>query len=307
MEPDRFGLILGFPRSGTTLLRRLLDAHPQVSCPPETWVTTACARFLQDTVVDGPEIGVRTGLGFLGVAEADIFAELRGLTFRFHERLAQGKRIWAEKSGFDLFHLAELEPLFTGHARFVALVRHPLDTIASNLDLAARLGRFLPEMAPFLARNASPAAALAAAWVDRTEAQLAMLERQGDAACLIRFEDMVADPAETLAPVFTLLGAECPDAAQIAVMMAEQPRLGLGDWKTYASAAITSAPVDRWKQALSRQAVADVVPTLAPLMDRLGYPVPRFTKRPTRAQAIRQFQMASQMAAAAQGRKDDAS
>ncbi|HEY4117191.1 MAG TPA: sulfotransferase [Byssovorax sp.] len=28
-------VILGPPRSGTTLLRRLVDAHPNLSCPPE--------------------------------------------------------------------------------------------------------------------------------------------------------------------------------------------------------------------------------------------------------------------------------
>ncbi|MCA9663328.1 MAG: sulfotransferase, partial [Myxococcales bacterium] len=30
-------IVLGAPRSGTTLLRRLLDAHPNIACPPETY------------------------------------------------------------------------------------------------------------------------------------------------------------------------------------------------------------------------------------------------------------------------------
>ncbi|MFN3287835.1 MAG: sulfotransferase [Sphingomonadaceae bacterium] len=36
--PRRGFAIFGFPRSGTTLLSRLLDAHPQVSSPPETYL-----------------------------------------------------------------------------------------------------------------------------------------------------------------------------------------------------------------------------------------------------------------------------
>jgi protein-tyrosine sulfotransferase len=29
-------VVLGFPRSGTTLLRRLLESHHDLCCPPET-------------------------------------------------------------------------------------------------------------------------------------------------------------------------------------------------------------------------------------------------------------------------------
>ncbi|MEO1279878.1 MAG: sulfotransferase, partial [Planctomycetota bacterium] len=29
-------IILGVPRSGTTLLRTMLDAHPRIACGPET-------------------------------------------------------------------------------------------------------------------------------------------------------------------------------------------------------------------------------------------------------------------------------
>jgi len=295
MPVETFALVLGFPRSGTTLLRRILDAHPQISCPPETWATTACARFLQDIVVDGPPIGVRTGLGFLGIAEQEIHADLRALTEKYHRRVAGGKPVMVEKSGFDLFHLTELTELYSGHARFIAVVRHPLDTIASNLDLASRLGRFLPELQPFLSAHPAPVEALAAAWVDRTEAQLALVASEGPAACLYRYEDMIAAPAATLAPVFALLGTDALDNDQIAAALQSAPRRGLGDWKTYATSGATGSPVGRWTKTLSKQAVGQIVPRLAPLMERLGYEVPRMPKRGTRAQSIKQFEIATRL------------
>ena len=43
-----FVVLLGFPRSGTTLLSRLLDAHPEISCPPETHLLSAASRFLSE-------------------------------------------------------------------------------------------------------------------------------------------------------------------------------------------------------------------------------------------------------------------
>jgi hypothetical protein len=137
----RFGLVLGFPRSGGTLLRRILDQHPEVSCPPEPWLTTACARFLEDTPSDGIPIGVRTGLGFMGIGADRVTAALRGLLLGFHAEMADGKPVWVEKSGFDVFHLDALSDLLAGHARFICMLRHPLDTIASNLDLMQRMGR----------------------------------------------------------------------------------------------------------------------------------------------------------------------
>ena len=51
-------VILGFPRSGTTLLARLLDGHPDISAPPETGLLSAAGRFLAElTEVEGPPLG----------------------------------------------------------------------------------------------------------------------------------------------------------------------------------------------------------------------------------------------------------
>ena len=51
-------VVLGTPRSGTTLLRRLLDAHPNIACPPETYVLSGAARFLhEETFAQGLKIG----------------------------------------------------------------------------------------------------------------------------------------------------------------------------------------------------------------------------------------------------------
>jgi hypothetical protein len=297
MTAARFGVILGFPRSGGTLLRRILDQHPEISCPPEPWLTTACARFLEDAPSDGIPIGVRTGLGFAGIAEAEVTAALREILFRFHGQMAAGKPVWVEKSGFDVFHLPALADLLAGHAGFVALVRHPLDVIASNLDLAARMGRYLPEMQPYLARFPAPVEALAEAWADRTEALLAFVAAQGDAARLYRFEDLLAAPEATLTPIYTLLGVTPQTALQISAAVAAPARPGLGDWKTHAEAGLNPAPVGRWQKAMSRRVAGGLMARLAPLMSRLGYdvlPVPRI---PTRAEAIRQFGAAARLAA----------
>ena len=297
--PDpRFGVILGFPRSGGTLLRRILDQHPDISCPAEPWLTTACARFLEDTPSENIAIGVRTGLGFAGIPEAEVTRALRDLLYGFHRRMAGGKPVWVEKSGFDLFHLPALSDLLAGHAGFICMLRHPLDTIASNLDLAARMGRFMPEMQPYLARFAAPVEALAAAWTDRTTAMLAFARSQGQAAVVYKFEDLITDPHTTLTPIYRLLGVAAQSQDQIAAAIAAPARPGLGDWKTHAEVQLTQGPVGRWQKAISRRTAAGLMAGLQPLMTELGYDPVRVPRTPSRDEAIKQFGAALRLAAA---------
>lgn len=292
----RFGLVLAFPRSGGTLLRRVLDQHPEVSSPAEPWLTTACARFLHESPSDTVPIGVRSGLGFAGIAEAEVYAALRGVLFGFHAKMAAGKPVWVEKSGFDLFHLEALSDLLAGHARFIGLVRHPLDVITSNLDLAQKMGRFLPEMQPWLTRYPAPVEALAAAWADRVTALLDVVEGNA-AACLIRYEDLVADPVATLDKVCDLLGVARQDAGAWSAAVAAPGRVGLGDWKAAGAAGFSPASVGRWQRSLSRRVAGGLMAHLRAPMERLGYaplPVPR---KPTRDEALRQFSAAARLAA----------
>lgn len=44
--------VLGFPRSGTSLLQRLFATHPQLYCPPETYVFSGCARMIRDNILN---------------------------------------------------------------------------------------------------------------------------------------------------------------------------------------------------------------------------------------------------------------
>lgn len=86
-------MIIGTHRSGTSLLRRVVDSHPSVACPPESFFLTHYAAALDDPLTgDG-----LAGMGFEGeAAKAGI---QRGAVF-FHEayRRAQGKARWADET-----------------------------------------------------------------------------------------------------------------------------------------------------------------------------------------------------------------
>src|SRR3989454_7055931 len=127
-------VILGMPRSGTTLLRRLLDTHPAICCPPETNLLSAAARFLgEETFAGGVSAGVLSGLSFAGIAEPVVIARLREFVFGFLQDICRQsrKKRWAEKTAFNIFHLNQIEQLCSGSCRFLSLVRHPLDVVWS--------------------------------------------------------------------------------------------------------------------------------------------------------------------------------
>lgn len=292
---NRF-IILGFPRSGTTLLSRLLDAHPEISCPPETHLFSAAGRFLKEqSAVEGPPIGVLTGLGFAGVPAEEVIAPLRDMIFAHQARIAGEKPVWVEKTGNDIFHLEALEPLMAGHMLFICLIRHPLDVIASNIDLAAKMGAELDDLHALTRGANGPHEGLARAWIARTEALDAFAERNAAATCSLRYEDLLKNPAGRLGDLFRFMGVTAKPDVVIERAFSGEPRVGLGDFRIHDTKGIASPVKDSWRKRLPPAALARIVPMLAPLMERHGYPVPKTPKQPGREDAIRQFQMAARM------------
>lgn len=289
-------VIIGFPRSGTTLLSRILDAHPEISCPPETHLLTAAARFLSEqNRVEGPPIGVLSGVNFLGIEAEDVRAPLRDMVFGFHDRVAGDARVWVEKTGVDIFHLETLEPLLVGHTKFILLLRNPLDVIASNMDLSDAMGAQLNDLRALTRDHDSPHEGLAHAWVNRMEAVADFAERNSADCFQINYEDFVTDPTMTLQGLLQFMGVSDDAEKLVASAFAHTPRYGLGDFRINETAEIRSYVPNGWRKRLPRAAISRVIPIVAPLMEQLGYKAPNAPKTPGREDAVRQFLMAAQM------------
>ena len=301
-------LILGFPRSGTTLLARLLSAHPDVFCPPETHLFTAAARFLSEQAeVEGPPIGVLSGLGFLDLTPEDIYSTLRDMVFGLQDRVAGDAPVRIEKTGVDIFHLETLEALLGGHVRFVCLTRNPLDVIASNVDLAAVMGAPLADLAAAMRGGAAPHMGIARAWAERQTALDAFVERNAEACHALRYEDLTGAPEVTLATLFDFLEvtADPDDILSRAFDPEFAPAPGLGDFRIDGTAGLRPPDPNGWRKRLPRAAAARLLPVVAPLMETHGYKVPKMPALPDRDTAIRQFRMAAEMKRRTAGQGED--
>lgn len=265
-------VVLGAPRSGTTLVRRLLDAHPAIGCPPETNLLRACSRFLEEhPFAGGMGHGVLTGLALSGIPEEDVVERLRTMAFGWFRELCErrGKRIWAEKSAFDCFHLEGVERLCSGHCHFLLIYRHGLDVTVSLGDLVAKMETYVPELHRYIQRFASPPEAMAHAWADACRGLLAFEERHPERCTRVRYEDLVSRPAACLQQVLAGLGLEGDVEAMLALDGGDEP--GLGDWKTYQKSLVADTEVGRWSRALSLTTVARIAPVVNPLLETLGY------------------------------------
>ena len=267
-------VILGMPRSGTTLLRRLLDAHPAICCPPETNVLSAAARFLrEEAFAGGVSMGVLSGLSFAGIAEQVVIARLREFVFGSLQDICRQsrKQRWAEKTAFNIFHLDQIEQLCLGPCRFLCLVRHPLDVVCSIKELTDKMEMYVAELHMYIRQYPAPLEAFAHAWVDMHARLRRLVSDHPDDCLLLKYEDLVHHPAAELQRVLDFLGEPADVPALLAHALHETEALGLGDWKTYERRAIHTESVGRWRH-LSPFTLHRLVTILAAEMELAGYP-----------------------------------
>lgn len=265
-------VVLGVPRSGTTLLRRLLQGHPRIACPPETNLLSAASRFLDEQrFAGGLSVGVVPGLHFAGYGEGDVLDRFREFLFSFWREIAQrsGKRRWAEKTAVDVFHIDAIERLCGARCRYVALFRHPLDVVCSLKELSDKMESHLPEVFEYVRRRPSTYEALAEAWRDANERLLRFADAHPDWVVRVRYEDLTRDPVSELTRILAFLD-EPADVPAILGALGRAEAVGLGDWKTYDRGEVSEGSVGRFR-ALSPWTVECLVPIVSDLMARLDY------------------------------------
>ena len=180
--------VVGCPRSGTTLLRVILDSHPSISCGPES-------RFLYG-MRGIEERNWSTLVGF-GLSLDEWHANVRSLFEAFHRRYAdhQGKARWADKSPDYALMLDYVDTLYP-RSQIVHIVRDPRDVI----DAWRR----------FYGVKSVPRAARAWVRYVRSAHEFAV-NHPADRVLELRYEDLVRQPEETLRALFAWLGEPWDD------------------------------------------------------------------------------------------------
>jgi hypothetical protein len=292
----RGAVVLGAPRSGTTLLRRLLDAHPSICAPPETYLLIACANFIQDEpTVSGPPLGVTTGLWFSGIEEQVLLERVRNLAFDLLDQIRDraGKQIWVEKTGSSSFHIDDIERVLAGHCRYICIVRHGLDVALATREMCDKLGTYPSRYHRYIQREQRPLAAFARAWVDICSRVDRLCADHPEQTLRIRYEDLVGDPSATLARICGFLEVSSDCERLVAAAFERGESVGMGDWKSQRTCGVSTASVDRWRTQLAPEAVHAMAEILNPMLEAQGYePLPT-APVVSREQHLRRYERAS--------------
>ncbi len=267
-------IILGSPRSGTTLLRRLIDAHPDICCPGETFLFRGCARFLQDeTISAGFNYGILGALEGLGYDRHDVKDRLRRFATDFYEEMAAkaGKKLWAAKTAADSFYMPQIEDLFADHARFICVTRHGLDVVCSMEEFSRDLQTYITELHEYIKLYPRPFEAFARAWADVTGNILDFAARHPERCFVLKYEDLVAAPDEVMDSVMKFLGVKSLPQKTASILSDGKKVDGIGDWKSFKKTKIDDEGLDRWRTQLPPVTIEGLAPIVNPVLTRAGY------------------------------------
>jgi hypothetical protein len=263
--------VLCAARSGSTLLRFLLDAHPELACPPESDLPALCAHLAGVwSLLEGAPLAAQTqgppslpGGALAGIRQATDLMITSYLARR-------GKVRYCDKSLGTARHAALLRQVFPA-AKFICLYRHPMDVIASGIE-ACPWGLKGYGFEPYAAESPGNAVlALARFWSDHAAAILQAEEQFPDHCHRVRYEDLVADPEAVANGIFRFIGVPPIQGISAACFAPERERLGPADYKIWHTSQITSGSVGRGWSIPAGLIAPPVTATINELADKLGY------------------------------------
>jgi len=276
--------IIGVHRSGTTLLRYMLNSHPRIYIPPES---DFIPRFFQRQpaaalsqaqiakilhVIFGEYRFVKEWQGSppqaqdfpdQGTAPSSFLNTL----YTLYSQQNQAQR-WGDKTPIYSSYVGLLNVLFPD-AQFIHLMRDGRDVALSMIDKWGRKDLHIDIY--FAARN----------WVRRTnQARQAGSKLGSSRYCELKYEDLVADPQKALAPLCEFLGETyVPEMAQPHQL--GQQRIEPGSFHDAVRHPPTTQRVARWQSEMSLADQRLFQHVAGKLLQELGYPLIDLPPMPT--------------------------
>jgi tetratricopeptide (TPR) repeat protein len=246
--------VLGFPRSGTTLLEQMLDAHPDFQSMDERAFIHELTERMQLAGQRYPD-----DLARLTQRETD---QLRAVYFKLVDNVLPGlgQRRLVDKNPLNMLCLPMIMRLFP-QARIILCLRHPCDVLLSC--------SMQPFRSPAFMVLCSSLQRLAQGYVQAFEQWERQVEVFAPRVLEWRYEAVTGHFEEHVARLGQFL--ELDDAAPMARFAEHAQRKGFISTPSYAEVTrgIHARAVDRWRAYA--EYFEPVLPVLRPLLDRFGY------------------------------------
>jgi hypothetical protein len=253
----------GAGRSGTTLLRVILDSHPNIACGPELKVTPQICQMWHTI-----QSSYMTALREQFLTDDDVARSFGSLILSLLEknRLHENKRRVAEKSPNNVFFFSHLHRLFPG-SPLVHVIRDGRDVVSSLLGM--NWGDPVTGKPVEYTRDARKAASYWAHAVRAGRSAAAQTPSLAARYHELRYEQIVTSPVPTLQKLFAFLGEPWDPA----VLRFHEKKRRLGDESSAAqvSAELNTNALGRWKKDLAPKDRLAVKEIAGDLLIELGY------------------------------------
>ena len=235
-------IIGGFYRSGTSLVRRLLDSHSKIHCGPEVkFFKDFYGDYLNDEL---HHVRLFQTLSTLGLTEEEMLSFFGRAFVESHELAARkaGKIRWADKNPENVLYLQQWTQLLPGGFVFLQIVRNPLDVLASLKEIGFY--------------KTVPAAFADKARLLKTfrDAGAAYAARHPESSLTLRYEDIVRTPHATLEYLFSWLGETFEPEVLERFSLPERGE-GIEDPKVKMSQNVHDRSIGRWRRDLTQEEI----------------------------------------------------
>ncbi len=256
--------LAGAGRSGTTLLRVMLDSHPNIACGPEFKLLPSIAQHWERTVTVFSGILELYNLNMTDVNKAYMhFVE--ELLSKYKAK--SGKPRLAEKSPNNIFFFPHLGHIFPD-SPLIHVIRDGRDVVSSLLTMDWKdinTGKKLPYVAS--------AEGAANYWVEAVTKGMssANLNQVKGKYYDIRYEDLVSKPENVLPPLFEFIKE--PWDPRVLLYHKIKRELGQESSATQVIRPLDKKSIGRWKVDMNDQDKAVVKRIAGKLLIQLGYAV----------------------------------
>jgi hypothetical protein len=265
----RVAFVASLPRSGSTLLQKMLSVSPDVASSAEPWImlpfwgmrqaSAGRSVYFHHTAANA----INDFIGNIADGEAAYARAVGDFARPLYESAAAGKAVFLDKSPRYYLMLPLLRHALP-EAQIVVLLRNPLAVLASICETFNR-GRFI----------------WFEYWLDWLEGHRCLAQSLRDAGPnqhLVRYEQLVTAPAEVLPFLCESLGIQYKDE-MVSDYQSAVLRGRMGDpTGIHRYQSVSGASVDKWQgffdTAYRRKVAAKMLAMLDPQdLETLGYPL----------------------------------
>ncbi len=280
MAERRILFACGAPKSGTTWLQRVLDAHPQVQCSGEGHFIDKFSAPLAKLM---NEYGGQMNLVREQVYEGrDYYPQV---TQDDLDRIVRGfilDRLMTRKPGPEIRWIGDKTPRYAlclrsllrlfPNARFISIMRDPRDVTMSRMHHARRAGREdrivqgSQERIEFVRDSGT-------AWLECMKHIAGFMAEYPGLLHLVRYEDMVADPEDEARKIFRFLGVRHDDGVveRVSQTTSFETMSGRKPGEEHPTAFLRKGVAGDWVGRLEPEALAMLHETCGDAMRAHGY------------------------------------